>query len=349
MRGRDAQLPRKKEALEGPKQDGVRSFESSISKAGAAGVAALTVLGMASAPTAAAETNLSIPSEEEPELNFGFYQSNDNIPGFMRENLEDHEKRPFSEIPDDDGFTAEVRLDVTRTHGDTQWVGAAGLTMVTQQGAWVQTPEYEGLRTDLAEVAVQRNVRKDTGRLSYTYGLGAGVQGNGKLGGRGLQEWFHIHGGFGGRVGEDLQQNYTTPGYDLTPMLTGGAEMRYQLGREGGKELTARVEANLPLGRGFRSVRTEIGLAGQPLPSFPRISVETGIKYDMVKVDHDAYNFADIDGRRLGVYSKISGRITDNFYIFGRADAGGFRNEPTYTIGFQIGGGTRPWLDPLTQ
>lgn len=34
---------------------------------------------------------------------------------------------------------------------------------------------------------------------------------------------------------------------------------------------------------------------------------------------------------------------------YGRIENGGFRDEPVYMIGITIGGGSRPWINPVGQ
>lgn len=275
-----------------------------------------------------------------------FSHSNDSLPAALRGLTSPDETVPGnSNRADDDGWTAELDLNITHTRGDEQWVGAGRYSMLTQQGAWQPSADYRGLRTDLAEVALQKNHRLRSGdRLQVYYGYGAGLQASGNLGGRDFQEWFHLNGGFGGRTGEALQRNYSTSEIDWAPILTGGVGADYELTQGGGLSLTGSALSTVPLGPGYGTVRGQMGLAARP---HSRVTFEVGAKLDGAWATSDAYDFySDIDGVRAGAYVSSEVKLTENLRAFARVDEGGWRDEPVYTIGITIGG-AQPWLHPL--
>ena len=259
--------------------------------------------------------------------------------------LEDHEKTPGENFADDDGWTAELKFDLTKTQGDEQWVIAGRHAMLTQQGAWVQAPDYQGFRTDLGEIALQKNLRVELNdRANLTYGFGGGLQATGNLGGRKLQEWFHYKGGFGGRVGDDLQGNYTTNGLEIAPILTGGAGISYNLNDSGTLKALGQVQGTLALGPGFSNIRSEAGLEYSP---FSRLSLEGGVKLDASYANSRGMAFYDTNGVRPGAYGQINLETLKGISVFGRFEDGGFRNEPVFSVGFKIGIGSKPWLNPV--
>jgi hypothetical protein len=52
-------------------------------------------------------------------------------------------------------------------------------------------------------------------------------------------------------------------------------------------------------------------------------------------------------GVRAGQYIQAEWNLTHNFHLYGRLQDHGLRGEPQYLAGFSLGGGTKPWLDPL--
>lgn len=50
--------------------------------------------------------------------------------------MPDRYLRPGTRGGDDNGWTAEVRLDLTRTTGDAQTVSSGRYAMVTERGSW---------------------------------------------------------------------------------------------------------------------------------------------------------------------------------------------------------------------
>lgn len=270
--------------------------------------------------------------------------TNDSLP-FGTGTLQEDEKIPGTDIADDDGWTAELRFDLTRTEGDQQWVLAGRHAMVTQQGAWEPTPDYQGFRTDVGEIALQKNFRVELNdRANLTYGVGGGLQGVGNLGGRQLQEWWHNNGGFGGRTGSALQGNYSTSGVEFSPILTGGAGITYDLNSSGSLKALGQVQGTLALGNGLSTIRSEAGLQYSP---FSRVSLEAGLKADASYATARGLDFYDTDGFRTGAYGQISVEALKGVTAFGRFEDGGFRNEPVFSVGFKIGIGSKPWLNPV--
>lgn len=259
---------------------------------------------------------------------------------------------PGTNNGDDNGWTAEIRLDAIRTEGNEQTVTSGRFAMVTERGSWNPPPGYGGFRTDIGEFAHQWNFRENLdSRTDFVYGAGLGIQSVGDLNGRQGQEWFHGVWPRGGRVGaeEGLQTNYSTAHPTLAPMVTGGAGFRYRLDDEWLAKTS--VEGALPVGPGFANVRTTAALEYRPTD---RVHLEGGVGVTASWAQggaRDALRFIDADGVRPMAYVHGEYRMFDNVSAFGRIDNGGIRNEPVYRIGITIhfGGGKaeRAWLDPL--
>ncbi len=325
--------------------------QSSRARWGAVALGATALLGMANQAAAQEpeplETSISTQQEAEDDAEWGvaFSHTNDSytVPGWISRG---DDLRPYDDSEtDDDGWTAELKIDVTRTQGNVQDVMSGRLSMLTEQGAWLGGPDYQGRRADLGELTFQRNFKVPVNdRLEVVYGLGGGIQASGDLNGLEIQEWWHENGGFGGRTGSDLQRNYLDQSNDYAPLITGGVGARYRLNDNDTFALKGSVQSNIALGRGLSSARSEFGVEYQP---HERLTFEAGGKLDAVHSTSNHYDFYDVDGVRPGYYVKGQARLFRNVSVFGRIDDGGFRDEPVATIGIQIGGGSRrPWLNP---
>lgn len=330
---------------------------STNSHLGAGVCLGLSVLGVAAGLAAPAQAHVQVkpkPREEEPtslrdsltrpEYRFTYSHANDSVPGFLEPIVPANDRVPGQTRADDDGWTAELRLEAVRTEGDQQWVVASRYSMLTQRGAWEpKAPDYASLRTDLLEIGVQRNWKESLGpRTDLVYGLGGGVQSLGPLGGHWVQQSFHIHGGFGGRLDPQLQHNYSTSSATIYPVVTAGAGVYHRLN----DEWTARGTAatTVPLGPGFSTARLETGLEYRP---WSRVTFEGGVNVSGVYSNHRALDFMDVNGVRPGAYLGAGYRVTRGLNAFARVETNGVRSEPVYLIGFTIGGGPRPWLNPL--
>lgn len=245
---------------------------------------------------------------------------------------------------DDDGWTAEVRVQATRTQGDEQWTGGFRYSMVTQRGAWAPVAsDYRGYRTDLGELVLQHNqkVDLDNGSTLY-YGVGGGLQSIGNLGGHSVQEGFHLHGGFGGRTGEALQSNFTSHGATVVPLVTAGVRLDQPLVLQD-VSLRSSLYTSLAVGQGMSTLQGQMGLNYQPTSRF---NLEGGIMAAGVVSNHQAMDFMHQSGVRPGAYMESNYRISKHVRAFGRVQTGGIQGEPVYTVGFAIGGGQGPWINP---
>lgn len=273
-------------------------------------------------------------------------QQNDSMPGWLEWVPTNAANRmPGSRQFDDNGWTAEVRLQVTRTQGDDQWTGGLRYSMLTQRGSWEPaSPDYQGYRTDLGELVLQRNQRVELGNGSTLYyGLGGGLQSIGDLGGHTVQEQFHLRGGFGGRTGGALQSVNTTPGQaTLTPLVTAGVRLDQPL-RFQDWSLRSSLYSSLALGQGMSSVQGQLGLNFQPNS---RLQMEGGVMAAGVYSNHPAMNFMHPNGVRPGAYVESSYQVSKHVRAFGRVQTGGIQGEPVYMVGFAIGAGPGPWIQP---
>lgn len=253
---------------------------------------------------------------------------------------------------DDNGWTAEVRLDHVKTEGDRQQVTSGRLMMVTERGSWDPTPDYGGRRQDIVEIAHQRNFRVPLGeRTDLHYGIGGGVQLVGPLGGEALQEGFHKYAPFGGRLGpeEGLQSHYTTGSVSVSPMVTGGVGVFQRLDEAGRFQARATLQGTLPLGpQSLGAVRAELGMRAWPTQ---RLTLEAGVNLTGVYTTGRALDFMKADGVRPGGYASVDYQVTDHIRPFVRMDFGGLRDEPVYSVGVSInfggGRGEKARLDPL--
>ncbi|MBS2040914.1 hypothetical protein JST97_38360 [bacterium] len=329
------------------------------------GAVGLGVLGVAGACGPAAAQVKVTPQPEEPkplsladqirlqtkfdppaQWSVSASQQNDSMPRW----LEWVPTQGSNRIPgrtqfDDDGWTAEVRLQATRTQGNEQWTTGFRYSMLTQRGAWEPVaPDYRGLRSDLGELVVQHNQRVPLGNGSTLYyGVGGGLQAIGDLGGHTVQEQFHIYGGFGGRTGPALQRFNTTPGHaDLMPLVTAGVRLDQPLGQSD-LALRSSLYSSLALGRGLSTVQGQMGLNFQPNSRF---NLEGGVSASGVYSANPAMNFMRQDGIRPGAYVESNLQLTRHIRAFGRVQTGGIQNEPVYTVGFSVGLGPNPWLSP---
>ena len=273
-------------------------------------------------------------------------QQNDSMPGWLEWVPTTNANRiPGSRQFDDNGWTAEVRLQATRTQGDEQWTGGFRYSMLTQRGSWAPaSPDYRGYRTDLGELVVQHNQRVELGNGSTLYyGLGGGLQSIGDLGGHTVQEQFHIHGGFGGRTGAALQTVNTTPGRTtVVPLVTAGVRLDQPLQFQDWS-VRSSLYSSLALGQGMSSLQGQVGLNFQPTSRF---NLEGGVMAAGVYSSHPAMDFMHHNGVRPGAYLESNYQVSKHVRAFGRVQTGGIQGEPVYMVGFAIGGGAGPWINP---
>ena len=61
----------------------------------------------------------------------------------------------------------------------------------------------------------------------------------------------------------------------------------------------------------------------------------------------DELSFMDVNGVRPGAYGSLSLEAKNLGSLYTRVETGGFRNEPTLTVGLRFGGGSKPRLSPF--
>lgn len=337
---RDSLGPSVKEESSLGKRLGLMAL-GAISLSGIAGTAAAQ-----EAPDPPPESSVSLTLQDPParssDWRFSVSHTNDSLnlfPGVAR-----GDDRSPDGIPDDDGWTAGMRFDFTKTDGNEQWVGALRYDMLTQQGAWEHAEDYQGFRTDIAEIGLQKNFRQELSeRTDLYYGIGGGLQLHGELGG----EYFQLktHELVGGRLEPELQNTYTTNGVSFAPVVTGGVGVRHELNSTGSLAMKSSLEGSVALGPGLSTLRASTGLIAQP---HERISLEGGVLLGAAHANARSMDFYDIDGVRPGAYGQVDFKVSEGFNVFGRLESGGVRDEPYYMIGISIGlgGGSKPWLHP---
>lgn len=284
------------------------------------------------------------PPSESPRIGFQFSSVNDFMPNGWTSWLGGPQhKIPDGTAFDDDGWTAEVQLLGNVRRGNTEWVGGARLATITQPGSREPFgPDYRGLRTDLGEVIVQRNQRTSlSSELTLDYGVGGGLQAIGNVGGEDMQRWWHNAGIVGGRTGTDLQGTQMNEGRGVMPVLTGGAKLTRSVNPY--LDLIGSGQATLPVGRGLgvAGLRAGIGTHLGPL------DLEAGGKLDAVWTDAPEFEFHDPSGVRGGWYGRAEYGIGERAGLFAQLETGGIRNEPVLTMGFRIGLGGKPLLNPF--
>lgn len=322
--------------------------QSSLSKK--LGMAALGLVSLAGvAGTAQAqeapeppESSFSLQLDDtQPEWRLSGSHTNDSLhllPGAAHGD----DLNPLTGLPDDDGWTAGMRFDLTRTEGNEQWVGALRWDMVTQQGAWVGGEDYQGLRTDVAQVGLQKNFRESLNdRTDLYYGVGGGLQLHGPLGG----EYFQLktHHAIGGRLEGVLQDTYTTDRVSFAPVVTGGVALEHQLNDTGSVAFRTSLEGVVAMGPGLSNVHGAGGLVIRP---HERVTLEGGATLGAAYSNARALDFYDINGVHPGAYAGMDIKLHDRVHFFANLQTGGVLDEPNYMIGFSIGGGSRPWLNP---
>lgn len=243
---------------------------------------------------------------------------------------------------DDDGWTAEIQLESNFQRGNKETVVGARLAMITQPGSRAPfAPDYQGLRTDVAELVAQRNTRMQFGeKATFDYGFGGGLQAIGNVGGESVQRFWHEH-GTGGRVGDDLQGNQVTNSFRVMPMVTAGAKLTYNL--TDNVNAIVGSQASVPFGRGLGNIGFRAGLGTQRGP----FSVEVGGKLDATWSGAPELSFHDPTGIREGLYAKVEYEPGKFGAFYTQLETGGLRNEPVLSIGFRIGGGRQSRLSPF--
>ncbi|HIB68625.1 MAG TPA: hypothetical protein EYO33_26935 [Phycisphaerales bacterium] len=252
-------------------------------------------------------------------------------------------KIPDGTAFDDDGFTAEVQLLGNLQQGNEEWVMGGRVVMVTQPGSrYPFAEDYQGLRADIGEVVVQRNLRT---RLSsetvLDYGVGGGLQFVGNVGGEDLQRWWHVAGPAGGRVGEDLQGNQVRDGFRAMPLMTGGAKLTHTVSPD--LDVMFTTQASLPLGRGVGNIGFRAGLGKTVGP----VNIEVGGKLDATWMAAPELDFHASSGLREGWYGRLEFEPGKWGGVYTQLETGGLRNEPVLTFGIRLGGGTGARLNPF--
>ena len=245
-------------------------------------------------PSLSADAKLLLAANKNSapwRIDFG--TTNDSVPSQLAGILPARDQRPGGTDADDDGWTAGLFAEATRTQGDRQDVFSMHYDLLTQRGAWTNPPGYNAWRTDLFEISAQQNHRvalDGEGRDHLLYGAGVGLQAVGPMGGENLQEWFHGLGRFGGRLGpsEGLQNHYTSHGVTFAPMVTGAVGVSHALDAARDYNVKASLSASLPLGPGMAVARGEINLKMYPATWF---TAEAGVHVDAVHSQGSALEF----------------------------------------------------------
>ncbi len=269
---------------------------------------------------------------------------NDNMPEFMSGALGNSKTNiPGTRFADDDGWTSELRLETTVTRPGRETFVGARLNMITETGSRNTGPsDYQGRRTDLGELVVQENFRRELpGGQTLDYGFGGGVQAFGNLGGESVQRWWHSKGPFGGRTGDALQGNQMSESIRAVPIATAGISLTTAATQ--GLSLKAGAQATVPFGAGLAQAGAKAGVQGD----FGPLDVELGGTLDAAWNLAPELSFHSPSGVHPGAYLRTELQAGKVGGIFTQAQIGGLRREPILTVGVKIGLGQKARLNPF--
>jgi hypothetical protein len=325
-------------------------------------LAASALTGTAAAQTPPTETLTTEPnccdsdvvdlSKEDPptkreddKMKFGVTGSfvNDNMPTFLGPIGDAKHKTPDGDYFDDDGWTAELRLEANWQNETSEYVLGGRLMMATERGSYDGSNlDFTGKRTDVAELVLQRNERvKLNESTTLDFGIGGGIQAVGQLGGESVQRWWHDTDILGGRTGQALQGDQMSDGFRVVPLVTGGVQLKHDLMNH--LSLTTGAQALVPVGQGLGVVGLQAGLQSELGP----VRLEFGGKLDGSWSNAKELEFMDVDGVRPGAYGSVELDTKKFGSIYTKVETGGFRDEPTLTVGLRLGLGGRARLSPF--
>jgi len=300
------------------------------------------------APVTSEDLRAELPStaSDSSKTRFGteFSFVNDNMPTAMTNLLGGPEhKTPDGNYFDDDGWTAELRLETNFQKGNSEVFVGGRLMMATETGSYdPANTEYTGKRTDVAEVLVQFNERQQLAdATTLDFGLGGGLQGVGQLGGESVQRWWHEDGFLGGRTGTNLQGDQTNDSFRVIPVVTAQGKLTQDLSANFKAQLSG--QAIVPVGRGLGNVGLKAGVEGNWGP----VSMEVGGKLDGSWSRAPELDFMNVDGVRPGLYTRLEVEANNLGRIYTQVETGGLRNEPILSVGIRIGGGSGARLSPF--
>lgn len=295
------------------------------------------------------EQVMTQPSDTTAKKHFNveFNFVNDNGPAFMHRALgsSDNVIPGSNNYGDDDGWTSEHRVQTNFGQGNRETTVGARLMMLTETGSWNRNlpgSTYQGRRTDIGEFVVQRNTRTQLREgTTLELGVGGGAQAIGNLGGESIQRWWHESGPLGGRTGTALQGQYTSDGFRVMPLITGGAE----LVQEATPHLDFKVGAQtaIPLGSGVgrAGLRTSVETRLGP------VQLEVGGKLEAGWSLAPETSFHDIDGIRPGGFGRLEVQAGKVGSVYTQVETGGFYGEPVLNVGLRIGLGGQTNLNPF--
>jgi hypothetical protein len=224
----------------------------------------------------------------------------------------------------------------------------ADYDMLTEQGAQANTQRNR--RIDVLEVVAQLNKKMPIapGTVLMT-GIGAGAQILGDLGGLELQTWFHKNSGLGGRsIANGLQTNYAVQGMRASPIITAGAGVEWR-GANGPFDFKAKgsVQANLSPGTALSSLKAgvggEVGVRGIA-------ALEANLTAGQAIARGQPLGFIQAKGMRVGYEAKLRLDALEHQGLplkpFISVQRGGPMDDTTFTVGFTVGTGSLPWLNP---
>ena len=282
-----------------------------------------------------------------------FEFSNDNLnKGLVRVLVpaKDRDVR-YPEYADDDGqtFGAAIQQTFTDSESGRQLTVIAEYNMLTEQGA-TSNPRLHNRRVDVLDVVAQLNRKTPIapGTVLIT-GIGGGVQVLGDLGGLELQSWFHEKGGMGGRsVRGGLQNQYTVPNLRVAPVVTLGAGIEWN-GSAGPVDFKAQasVQANLSPGTALSSVR---GKVGGEVSLRGIATLEANMTAGAAIARGEALGFIRPNKLDIGYEARLRLDVLEKkgfpLKPFVAVQRGGPMGDTTYSLGFTVGTGSLPWLNP---
>jgi hypothetical protein len=268
---------------------------------------------------------------------------NDNMPTFLSGALGNQNNLvPGTRYADDDGWTSELRLETTITSPARETFVGARLNMVTETGSYAGNANYLGRRTDVGELVVQQNFRRElSGGQTLDWGVGGGVQAFGNLGGETVQRWWHGLGTFGGRTGDALQSNQVSSHARLVAIGTAGVNLT--TASTHGLALKVGAQTTLPFGAGLGYAGIKAGVKGDYGP----FSFEAGGKLDAAWSMAPELSFHNPSGIHPGAYLRTELQAGKVGGVFSQIEVGGARQEPIFSVGLKIGLGNAARLNPF--
>jgi hypothetical protein len=293
-------------------------------------------------------TLTTLAAQDGPRVELRFENDTLPPPTAVISRARDH-KRYAHGYSDDDGYTASLEAELTWTFDDAQLSAGVQAIMLTERLNDPGPGGYGARRNDLVTYSAQahRAVQKLGTRV--VFGLGGGVQRFGPQNLQYVQRGFHelTYDIASARsrlatpdrlAGGRLQAFYLRDDVETVPVLIGGLGVQRQtpLG-----VLLLEGDAVVPTGEGLLRYEARGGLRAV---LWGALILDGALTFTGNHLRRADTRFLDYDsfgpGARVGVELVLWREVR----VLGRAQFGGVRDEPTWTLGLAFGGGERSWI-----